>query len=402
MPIGYTQRGMAPRSDSERQLRERLTARLLASNASIAAEWLARLRHLLSVRENEIFPSNRLLDHIPNLIEEMARHLSASEGESFSANTQVFAKAAELGELRFDQGATIHQMLREYDLLADVLHDHVIAEIATANVDAVDAVQVLGGLRGAIRVLQQQSIDRFVTRYTQLVRLQTSQLRDFNMLISHEIRQPLGVLQVTAELLATADGHTMQFAATLRRNVNQLTGVVSKLERLAGLGDAGSIVEQAVDVRKLVEAVFAELQPMADARGVRLELKTPLPSLIVDPARLELVFTNLIANAIKYSDQDKPERLVVVRPSNSGDERVSVAVEDNGVGLPDGAIRNIFNRFFRVDAHDDRSGFGLGLAIVRECMSAMDGTVNADSVLGEGTTFQVSWPLARLASGRAD
>lgn len=383
----------------DEQLRARLADRLREQHEAVAAEWLRRLRDLLSVRENDIFPSHRLLDHIPNLIAEIGRYLAAGEADSFSANTQVFAKAAELGDLRFDQGATIHQLLREYDLLSDVISEFVVREVSGSDdpVDPVDALRVVATLRGAIRVLQQRTIDRFVSRYADLVKAQTSQLRDFNLLISHEIRQPLGVLRVTAELLERPDAHVEQFAATLSRNVMQLTQVVTKLERLAGLGgDSASMTEQPVEVAKLARDVAAQLRAMAEDRGVTVDIREPLPVLVADPARMELVFTNLLANAIKYCDDQKTERRVVVRPSITGDERVAIAVEDNGVGLPDGAVRNIFDRYFRVPGREGDGGFGLGLAIVRECMTAMDGEVRADSRQGEGTTFVLTWPVARL------
>ena len=390
---------MNGRPPDEEQLRVRLAEKLREEHDVVAADWLRRLRDLLSVRENDIFPSHRLLDHIPNLIDEIGRHLAAGEAASFSANTQVFTKAAELGDLRFDQGATIHQLLREYDLLSDVLSELVVREVSASDepVDSVAALRVVAALRGAIRVLQQRTIDRFVSRYAELVKTQTSQLRDFNLLISHEIRQPLGVLRVTAELIERPDAHVEQFAATLSRNVRQLTEVVTKLERLAGLGEAASMTEQPVEVAKLARDVGAQLRAMAEERGVAVDIREPLPVLVADPARMELVFTNLLANAIKYCDDDKTERRVVVRPSITGDERVGIAVEDNGVGLPDGAVRNIFNRYFRVPGREHDGGFGLGLAIVRECMTAMDGEVRADSRQGEGTTFLLTWPVARLA-----
>jgi signal transduction histidine kinase len=120
-----------------------------------------------------------------------------------------------------------------------------------------------------------------------------------------------------------------------------------------------------------------------------------LPTLRLDPARAELVFINLIANAIKYSDPDKPDRFVEIYGA-PGDSP-SVIVRDNGIGIAAGQLQHIFREFVRAHAqrHDEANarGFGLGLSIVRECMDAANGSVRVESIEGRGTTFKLTWPL---------
>jgi signal transduction histidine kinase len=107
------------------------------------------------------------------------------------------------------------------------------------------------------------------------------------------------------------------------------------------------------------------------------------------------VFLNLIANAVKYSDPSKSARWVLV-------ERVldakapTVIVRDNGIGIPRDRLDAIFRQFVRAHAQRDLElgahGLGLGLAIVRECMDACQGTVSVESVENTGTTFTLTWP----------
>lgn len=139
---------------------------------------------------------------------------------------------------------------------------------------------------------------------------------------------------------------------------------------------------------------------MAAARGVEIRVAPELPSLCIDPARLELVLINLMSNAIKYSDPAKPDRFVEigVAEGDGTPGTVTLVVRDNGLGVPDEQHQTIFERFTRAHAHlDDEhgiSGSGLGLAIVAECVGAVGGDIRCTSAVGEGTTFFVRLPIA--------
>lgn len=377
---------------------ESLAARLRASQASLARTWLDQLHAILPLDRQQVFPGEQLLDHIPQLIDEIADYVRAPEDQAIAANTAVMAKAAELGGLRYDQRASVHQLLREYHLLGTLLEEFVTAEVATmgAEVNAVDALRVTARISQAVRVLQQQTVDTFVARYAETIERQTSQLRGFSRLISHEIRQPLGVLQLVGRMLP-AEGDAATMVAMLNRNVQHLADVAGKLERLARLSRAAgddSPAEQTVELTALARDVARQLTDMAAARGVEIIVDDGLPVVVTDAGRAELALVNLMANAVKYSDAAKPSRWVRVRRTPGS--RLSVMVEDNGIGIPTGRVAAIFEQFVRVHAERDdelgAQGLGLGLAIVRESMDAMRGTVTASSEEGAGTTFTLTWP----------
>src|SRR5262245_5139586 len=98
-----------------------VSRRVEAERHILAGRWLSRLNELLTVEPNEVFPSEQLLDHIPALIGEIAAYLRAPANEEIAANTVVIEKARELGSLRHEQRASVHQLLREYEILADIL-----------------------------------------------------------------------------------------------------------------------------------------------------------------------------------------------------------------------------------------------------------------------------------------
>jgi signal transduction histidine kinase len=215
--------------------------------------------------------------------------------------------------------------------------------------------------------------------------------------VSHEIRQPLAVLQVVAKALPVSDGDVdaARMLDIFNRNVTRLAEVTGKLERLARITRATDVSpgEQVVNLTALVTSVAQQLADMAAARDVRVIVRPNLPTVRVDPARAELVFINLIANGVKFSDAGKPERYIDIY-DGEGDEP-SVIVRDNGVGIPAGRLQDIFREFVRAHAQrndDPPYGLGLGLSIVRECMDASNGSVRVESREGKGTTFKLTWP----------
>jgi len=263
-----------------------------------------------------------------------------------------------------------------------------------ATVDAVEALEVLSRVSEGIRILQQQTVDTFVTKYSTTIERQTAQLKSFSTLISHEIRQPLGVLQLVSRVIPAGDPQTADLLQTLERNVVRLGEVAGKLERLSRLSRTDSPAEQEIDLTSLARDVVKQLTEMAASRGVTIEVDDHLPRLITDAGRTELALVNLLANAIKYSDPAKADRYVRVR--RSADAPLAITVEDNGIGIPASKLSVIFEAFVRAHGHRDddldTQGLGLGLAIVRDCMDAMHATVTVESTEGAGSVFTLSWP----------
>lgn len=395
----------APLAES---IADSLSARLHAARSTLARRWLDELHALLSVEKGEVFPGDQLLDHIPELIEQIALYLRAPDAEAISANTAVMTKAAELGALRYTQRASVHQLLREYHLLGALLEGFITDEVARMGpaADAADALRALSRVAQSVRVLQQQTVDTFVGKYSETIERQTAQLRGFTRLISHEIRQPLGVLQLVARLIPQDDPATARLIDMLVRNVTRLGDVAGKLERLARLSrqtDFDTPTAQEVELTALARDVERQLQDMSVARGVRVAVADDLPRLVVDAGRVELVLINLIANAIKYADPDKADRFVSI--SRGHGPQPSIVISDNGIGIAADHLAAIFEQFVR--AHADRDdelgaqGLGLGLAIVRESMDAMGGTVTVASTEGQGTTFTLTWPIPDASAATA-
>ncbi|HUQ88787.1 MAG TPA: HAMP domain-containing sensor histidine kinase [Vicinamibacterales bacterium] len=390
---------------------EAIADRIAAEHALLAARWFARLRDLLPVAAEEVFPSDSLLDHIPSLIVDISGYLKAPEAEAIAANTLVVEKARELGALRHEQRASLHQVLREYQLLGSILlrfiEDESIRLVLAPP--AAECIALLSRLHHAVAVLLQETVETFVGLYTQTITDQSERLRQFTRMATHEWRQPLAPISTAVSLLRAptlTDAQRLQTLDLIARNVTSLVDMTYKLERLARVdGDGDNPSLQEVSLGVVAAEAARQLREMADARGVTMEIADDMPATVVDVGRLELALVNLISNAIKYSDPAKQTRIVQISGRRLPDDNVEICVKDNGVGIPASRVGRIFRRFTR--AHADRaeldavSGVGLGLAIVDDCVNAMNGTITVESTEGSGTIFCLTVPPAGTFELRA-
>ena len=303
-------------------------ASIQGAHRQLAERWLERLVALVPVEPNAVFTTTVLLDHIPSLIDEIGKFVSAPTDEDIAAKTIVIDKARELGELRHRQQASVHQVLREYDLLADVIEEFLIEKTRTLALapEPTECLEISRRVGRAVRVLMQITAVRFITEYTETITDQAQRLDRFNRSISHELRNVLGTLQFGAALFengATQHNHAdlQRLAPIVGRNVERAVKIIRSFERLPHTGIiADKPNEQVVQVTELVQEVFRQLQDMSDARGVELRVATSPAVLYVDTGALELILMNLVSNAIKYCDQRKPQRFAEI----TGAEREQV------------------------------------------------------------------------------
>jgi two-component system OmpR family sensor kinase len=180
---------------------------------------------------------------------------------------------------------------------------------------------------------------------------------------AHELRTPLGALQIQAEMLeaASGEGERRARAQALRSGIARLAGLVSQLLTMARLDAAASSQPVAVDLLEVIKEAIADLYPLAESRAINLGLEesesVPIRG---HPGELRALIANLIDNALRYTPEGGQ---VDVRVSRSGD-RALVAVTDTGPGIPSQDLERVFDRFFRAEGNV-ASGHGLGLAIAR-------------------------------------
>jgi two-component system phosphate regulon sensor histidine kinase PhoR len=225
---------------------------------------------------------------------------------------------------------------------------------------------------------------------TRLKQLEATR-QEFVANVSHELRTPLSMIKGYVETLlggAKDDPATAtKFLQTVERHADRLTLLIEDLLTISSL-ESGQINLrlQAAALPAVVEKVFADLKPRADARGAKLLNQLPPLAVTADANRLHQVLSNLVDNAIKYG---RGGGSVVVGGRATGGGQIEVFVQDDGPGIPAESLERIFERFYRVDKarSRDQGGTGLGLSIVKHIVQAHGGKVWAKSEPGRGTTF---------------
>ncbi len=221
--------------------------------------------------------------------------------------------------------------------------------------------------------------------------------REFVANASHELRTPVASILSAAETLRDAAARdpdaAPRFAALIERNALRLTRLVDDLLELSRLESRELALAPSMgDVGAAATSVVARLRERADARGVSLTVAGDARARF-DARALDVVLSNLLDNALKYSPEGAR---VTVRITRDGDV-CRVAVEDTGPGVEARHLPRLFERFYRADP-GGVAGSGLGLSIVKHLAEAMDGRVSAESEPGRGATFTIELPSAERQS----
>lgn len=237
-------------------------------------------------------------------------------------------------------------------------------------------------------------LDRLAADVNQLAHeLEATEQRRLRLIgdVAHELRNPLSTIEGTMEALldgvVEAEPDTY---ARIGREAARLRRLADDLSSLSSAGELAVAATQDVDLSAVADAVVAQLEPQATAKGLSLDLDLDapdVPTIRGDRDRLTQVLTNVIGNAVQYTDEGG----VVVRVSAAG-AFVVVEISDTGRGLAADDLTRVFERFHRVDQHLS-DGTGVGLAIAKLIVEAHTGRITATSAgLGQGSTFRIELP----------
>lgn len=219
--------------------------------------------------------------------------------------------------------------------------------------------------------------------------------------VSHELRTPLNGIMGFADLLQQEELEEVQerYAKQIGKSAHTLLRIVNDILDITAI-EAGHLTfyEDTFSLRAELDNVVSILRPRAEGKSLELTLKIDddvEDNLYGEANRLRQIISNLITNAVKYTD--KGDVKVHVSRCGMKDDQVQVnfAVEDTGVGIADAALTTIFDNFTRVEGFETRNneGVGLGLAIVKSLVQRMGGKLNVTSKIGEGSCFSCVIPF---------
>jgi signal transduction histidine kinase len=215
---------------------------------------------------------------------------------------------------------------------------------------------------------------------------------------AHELRTPLAIMISEAQVTLARPRNAKEYKGTVEdcleiaHEMRSLTETLLDLARLDV--DCGSTRRTQVDLAEVASHCIEKLRTIAAEQEVSVN-RTLLPARVYSaPERIELVITNLLANAICYNHRGG--RVFVTTHSDS--EHVTFRIADTGIGIGPADLPHIFERFYRADKARSRAQghTGLGLAICKSILDAEGGTIHVDSQCGNGAVFTVTLPTLRL------
>lgn len=243
---------------------------------------------------------------------------------------------------------------------------------------------------------QKQEIER-LREQDQLYFQKLSEMKDDVMrMTSHDLKNPLNNVKTAVHLLrrhGRIDDHTgLEYLSLLESSADQMLGLITSLLDIARLETGQALKLQDVSLNEFLRDNLFVFSLPARARKLSLRYE-PVPddmTLYIDPERMEQVLQNLLSNAMKYT----PDGGNIMLRAEIEPERVTLIVEDTGLGIPQNDIPHLFDKFYRVsnNSHKQIEGTGLGLSIVKSIVEQHGGKIWVESDLGKGSKFCISLP----------
>ncbi|MCY9666386.1 cell wall metabolism sensor histidine kinase WalK [Paenibacillus alginolyticus] len=221
--------------------------------------------------------------------------------------------------------------------------------------------------------------------------------------ISHELRTPItyidGYAKVLRNKLYQSETEKEHYLDLIASESNRLTLLIEDLFELSKMEEGKVSLEMEwIDLTEVMENAIQKCRLKLNEKGLQLDyhFDKQLPLIYGDGLRMEQVFTNLLENAIRYTNEGHIHTAI-----NKENNKISILIEDTGIGIPEEELPQIFNRFYRVEKSRSREhgGSGLGLAIVKKLVELQGGNIQVSSELNKGTRFEIDFIVPTSPSG---
>jgi signal transduction histidine kinase len=299
--------------------------------------------------------------------------------------------------------------LRQHELrfAAEEANEQLRSEIAAREQAEKDLKESQSRLAQANELLSHRGkhLESLVEQRTAALNDSVQQLEMFSYSIVHDMRAPLRSMQSFARLLEQEFGHKLDdhgrdYVRRIVSSSNRMDLLITDVLSYSRVA-ASSTPPRRVDLDRLVEEIVTQY-PEFEEQAVNIHVLRPLPAVLGNTALLTQVISNLLHNAIRFTQPPRPPHITVRAEILSGAERVRLWVEDRGIGIAPEHHEQIFKLFHQLHTRDKYPGTGVGLAIVKKALERMHGTVGVESQLGQGSRFWVELTLApRLTTQRA-
>jgi len=373
----------APSFDQLKKLAEAIHRR----RDHLLEDWRNQVKRLPTAQKLDLPTLN---DHIPVLLDQLASALIAGHTESL-LDLELERSPQVHGTLRLRAGFDVVEVVAEYNILRDILHD--LVEDEGFEISA-EVTRILNRVIDAAVALA-------VDTYAKERALEMQKRREEHLsFVMHDLRTPISAMHTAGQILETAlspEAKTLRvksMLSLLQRNADRVNALLKMAVQEQYNIAASTIEELKVEPREfdlwpLIEALVEDLQPLTETVPVQIVNAVPTDlTVFADAVLLNQVFQNLLSNSIKYT---KDGQIVVGAEYLDYERKIRCWVQDTGAGIPAERIEKIFDKF-ETDP-ETKGSQGLGLAIVKQIVEAHGGKVTVDSVVGQGSTFTFTLPV---------
>ena len=384
---------------------------LLAKADILIENWIEAIREDEAIDSSRGLSDRAIRDHTSDVLEAIATMLS----QSVEDRTQKLKdRSWSHGIVRAEQNYDIAEIVREYSILRKIIFTALkpdlqndsgaeilqTVELIDSAIDCVITLSIESYVETRLKELEQVRGQLLLTNQ-ELTRLVATQKEDISHM-AHELKSPLNAIMGFSSLLlqqqqkASKGQETtlsLQMTEKVINNGRQLLRLINDILEISRY-DAGKVTPniQSSDVRSLIITVTETLEITANQKNVALILNCDrAPQQIqTDPLKLQQIVTNLIGNAIRYTESGTIAITCQTNKNNSW----SLIVADTGIGMSPEAQAKVFEPYYRVSRGNfSEDGTGLGLAIVDKLVKLLQGEIALTSKLGEGSIFTVTFPL---------
>ncbi len=397
----------------------------------IIRTWIAQVRADSEIESSQNLAYESVLDSLPSLLDAIAHLLSDAQAKDIR---DMLESSLVHGELRAKQGYDAEEIVREYALLREIIFvtledlllksDALLLLRTTRLIDgAIDKVIAFCFKRYTEERLKEVNLlyDELIASNQELDRLVRNEQRNLAHM-AHELKSPLSCIIGYSDLFLRQQrggnsGSNLRFIEQVLTSGRQLLNMINEtLEVSTYRKGKIEIKPQSIQVRDVIEEVTAIMGTLAQQKGLAVSVLCEPLEIVTDKARLRQVITNIVSNAVRYTDKGSIS-IAVNRVSKEAGEkankssqhrkqdrdqaktdRVEIVVQDTGFGITDAEQNHIFEPFYQGSAGQQlSSSTGLGLAIAHQMINLLQGDIQLKSKAGVGSTFTIDLPLQYIS-----
>ena len=393
---------------------------LLNKLDSIVNNWVETVRQDGELESTRELTYKAVLDGLPSVLRAIAKILSDCEN---GAHQTIVEKSLEHGVIRAKQGYDPTEVAREYRILRQIIFSHLEPDLlqgssaevlqATRIIDmALD--EVIGRCFNSYTDERLQELEKLQSQVNltnhELTRLVDTHRENLAHL-AHDLKNPLQSILISSDLFLRQYNTQDTFVSLdhidrVLRNGRQLLHLINDALEVSR-HEAGQVTLQpeVIDVCALIDNVVDTLTPSASEKDLTITVDYELApkQVTTDPLRLEQIITNLVSNAIRYTETGSITIICQVECNNQPNQNDKtehfdhfwIAITDTGIGIASEDQAQIFDPYFRGGSRANRlpDSTGLGLAIVGRLVQLLQGEIQLDSQVNVGSTFKVTLPL---------